>query len=59
MEFLKFIGSRFMTMLLEVVGVFILLELEIFGKMWPKIMVSFLIVILNYTLSQLYIFKTK
>lgn len=56
-EFVKFISSRLITMLIEVVGVFVLLEWRLLSEMWAKVLVSIFIVILNYVLSHFFVFN--
>lgn len=65
LEFGKFVSTRFATGLLEIVGVPLLVRLglnqKIFGiqGMLSKVIVSILVVLLNYIFSKLFIFKEK
>lgn len=56
-EFGRFIGSRAITMLLELIGVFLLLKGAFFNEMISKIVVSVFIVILNYALAHFLVFE--
>lgn len=58
LEFVKFISSRAITMVIEIVGVFIILEWQIVDEMWAKIITSIVIVILNYVLSYFFVFNS-
>lgn len=64
-EFIRFVSARLFTGVLEVVGVPLLmacgLDQSILGieGMLSKIIVSVVVVILNYVLSKLLIFQTK
>lgn len=64
-EFVMFVSSRLLTGVLEWVGLPLLIKLGIdqtilgIEGMWAKIIVSVLVVILNYVFSKLFIFKNK
>lgn len=64
-EFIKFISSRIATGVLEMAGVPLLiavgLDHRILGLegMLAKVIVSFIVIVLNYILSKLLIFKNK
>lgn len=56
-EFLAFIGARISTMVIEVVGVFVFVELISMDDMLAKILIQFIVLVLNYLLSKLVVFK--
>ncbi|WP_134701376.1 GtrA family protein [Ammoniphilus sp. YIM 78166] len=56
-EFFKFIFSRAFTMVVEIGGVFILYTLLGLEAMMAKILVSVVVLVMNYILSQFIIFK--
>lgn len=64
-EFAKFVSSRIVTGVIEIVGVdalvYIGLDMTLFGKkgMVAKILVSVIVVILNYVFSKLLVFRQK
>lgn len=64
-EFFTFVGSRLITGIIEMVGVPLLVRIglsqTIFGVegMFSKILVSVIVVILNYVFSKLIIFRNK
>lgn len=64
-EFVMFVSSRLLTGVIEWVGLPLLIMLGInqtilgVEGMWAKIIVSVLVVILNYVFSKLFIFKNK
>ncbi len=58
-EFIKFIGSRITTLLLEILLMFILVSLLKVNDMIAKLMLQVVILILNYILSKLYVFKKR
>ena len=65
MEFLRFLGGRAVTFVIEVVGVpglyYLGLDQGIFGieGAWAKIIVSVVVIVLNYVFSKLFVFKKK
>ena len=64
-EVVLFVSARILTGLIEIAGVPLLVKLgmdqELFGVkgMWAKILVSVIVLILNYVSSKLIIFKRK
>lgn len=56
-EFFKFIAARISTMIIELLGVFIFADILAFNDMITKITVQFVVLVLNYILSKLIIFK--
>ncbi|GAA4296419.1 GtrA family protein [Anaerocolumna aminovalerica] len=58
-EFIKFISARISTMLIEVIGVFIFVNLLQFNDFISKILIQFVVLVLNYVFSKLIVFKTE
>ena len=58
-EFIKFVFCRGFTLLTEIVSMFLLVELLKVEDHISKIIVQFIIVILNYVLSKILVFKNK
>lgn len=58
-EFIKFIGSRLLTLGIDLLSMFILVGLLKIDDLVSKIIVQFIIVILNYILSKILVFKNK
>lgn len=58
-EFMKFIGSRAGTMLLELGGVFFLNEILGFDGFLSKLGIQVVIFVANYLLSKLFVFTGK
>lgn len=56
-EFGSFVGSRAITMLLEFGGVFLLGDIIGINGWIAKILMTVIVVILNYILSKLFVFK--
>jgi len=56
-EMLTFFLSRAATIVLEIAGVFILATLIGLGNMLSKVLASIIVVILNYVISNRYVFK--
>lgn len=56
-EFLKFISSRLATLLMEIIFMFIMVDLIKIEDMIAKIIVQFIILVSNYILSKLFVFK--
>ncbi|MBE5950001.1 MAG: GtrA family protein [Lachnospiraceae bacterium] len=65
LEFLRFLGGRAVTFVIEVVGVpglyYLGLSQGVFGieGAWAKIIVSVVVIVLNYVFSKLFVFKSK
>lgn len=55
----KFIGARLVTMVVEVGGVWLLVEALHLNDMVGKVLVQFLVVALNYLFSKFFIFTGK
>lgn len=58
-EFIKFVSARISTMLIEVVGVYMLLEIFKINDYVSKVLIQFVVLILNYIFSKLIVFKYK
>ena len=56
-EFIKFMGSRLVTMLLESGGFYVLFNLLHINKYISKISITVIVVILNYIFSKFIVFK--
>lgn len=56
-EFVKFIGARASTMLIEIVGVFALVDLIGIDDMVSKLIIQIVVLVLNYIFSKLIVFK--
>ena len=65
LEFLRFLGGRAVTFVIEVVGVpglyYLGLNQGLFGVegAWAKIIVSVVVIVLNYVFSKLFVFTKK
>lgn len=65
LEFVRFLGGRAVTFVVEVVGVpglyYLGLNQGIFGieGAWAKIIVSVVVIVLNYVFSKLFVFTKK
>ena len=65
LEFLRFLGGRAVTFVVEVVGVpglyYLGLNQGLFGieGAWAKIIVSVVVIVLNYVFSKLFVFTKK
>lgn len=58
-EFLRFVYARGVTGLIDYFGLIVAVEWLHFNPVWSKYGLQFLIIILNYILSKLIIFRTK
>ena len=58
-EFIKFTGSRVTTLLVETAFLYLLIDLINFDEFWSKVIGQIVVLILNYVLSKLLVFKTK
>lgn len=56
-SFMKFIGARATTMVIEVLGVWLLVEVLHLQEMFGKFIIQFIIIILNYIFSKLFVFS--
>lgn len=58
-EFFRFFASRFFTYFIDVFGMVLLIEYLSQGQVVSKIIINIVVVVLNYILSKLYIFKKE
>lgn len=58
-EIISFLGARIIAMLIEVLGFAILCDSFRIGELWSKILVQFVVVILNYVFSKLFVFNKE
>lgn len=58
-EFFRFLASRFFTYFVDVFGMVLLIEYLSQGEVISKIIINIVVVVLNYILSKLYIFKKE
>lgn len=56
-EFFKFVFSRVFTLLMEVVGMYLLVKVIKIDNMIAKIMMQFLVIVSNYIISKVLVFK--
>lgn len=56
-EFLKFISARMSTMTIEMMGVFIFVEVIQLNDLLGKFIIQFIVLVLNYLFSKLLVFK--
>lgn len=59
LEFIKFVSCRLLTLGSEILVMYILVDLLRLNDMISKVLVQFIIVILNYILSKIIVFKNK
>ena len=58
-EITKFVGSRLFTLCLEIVLMFVFVSLLKINDMISKIILQFIILVTNYLLSKLFVFRKK
>ncbi len=58
-EFIKFISARISTMIIELVGVYIFVDIININDMLGKIIIQIIVLILNYGFSKLLVFKNR
>lgn len=56
-EFSKFISARFITMLIEIIGVFLFTSVMQIQDFISKLLIQVIVLILNYVFSKLLVFK--
>lgn len=56
-QFIRFISSRGITMLIEIIGVYIALKIYNLNELLSKGIVSIIVLILNYLLSKFFVFR--
>ena len=55
----KFFGVRFLTFLVEELGMFLLVDVLQGPNLWMKAIVAVLVIILNYIFSKVFVFVKK
>ena len=58
-EFLKFVGGRLFSMVIEIAGVYILAVWNDTPEMLAKILTQVIVVIVNYFISKIFVFNNK
>lgn len=58
-EFLKFVSARIFTMILEIVGVHIMVNILLWDSVRSKIMLQVIVVVLNYIFSKMIVYKSS
>lgn len=58
-EFIKFVSARLSTMVIEVGGVFVLVEVLGMNDMLAKFLTQFIVIALNYLFSKFLVFTKK
>ena len=58
-EFIKFMFYRLITLIIDYFGLIILVEYINIDKLISKIIIVFIVIILNYMFSKKYVFKEK
>lgn len=58
-EFFKFLISRISTLGVEFIGMFVLYDLLRYNIIYSKLFLNVVVIVLNYLLSQFFIFKQK
>lgn len=56
-EFFKFVSARFVTMLIEVGGVWIMVDFLSIPDRFSKLIIQFIVLVLNYIFSKLLVFR--
>ena len=57
--FVKFVGARALTMLVELGGVWLLVEQMKLNDMLGKFLTQFVVLVLNYVLSKFFVFAKR
>ena len=58
-EIFKFISARIATMIIEMVGVFVFADIIKINDLLGKVLIQFVVLILNYIFSKFLVFKVK
>ncbi len=58
-EFTGFMGARVFSLVIEMLGMFIMVTLLVWNELIAKLIVGFIVIIMNYIFSKLLIFKKK
>ena len=56
-EFLKFVAGRLVTMLIEIFGVWLLVEFLAFNEYISKFAIQLIVLVSNYIISKFFVFK--
>lgn len=56
-DFIKFVGARSITMFIEVAGVWFFVDVVCMNEMLGKLVIQFIIIVLNYVFSKVFVFK--
>ncbi len=56
-EFVRFVGGRLLTMVIEVGGVWVMVEVMHLGDMVSKVLTQFVVLALNYVISRFLVFR--
>lgn len=57
-EFIKFLVSRVITGIIDIIGMYILVDILLFSGLISKAMINVLVIILNYIFSKKVVFKS-
>lgn len=58
-EFVSFIASRLVTLVIELLAMYVLVQLIKMNDRIAKIIVQIIVIVLNYILSKIFVFKKK
>ena len=58
-EFVSFIASRLVTLVIELLAMYVLVQLIKINDRIAKIIVQIIVIVLNYILSKIFVFKKK
>ncbi|MDD2505207.1 MAG: GtrA family protein [Bacilli bacterium] len=58
-EFIKFSGSRITTLVIETGLLILLIDIVLFDEVWSKVIGQIVVLVLNYIISKLIVFKEK
>lgn len=58
-EFISFVGARVLSLLIEIAFMFIMVDLISINDRVAKIIVQFIIIVVNYIFSKIFVFKRK
>lgn len=59
LELVKFVSARLSTMVIEVGGVWFMADVLHMSDMWGKLIIQFIILVLNYVFSKFLVFTKK
>ena len=58
-EFIRFISARFMTFIIDYFGLIFLIDIINIPKLFSKILIIIIVIIINYYMSIKFVFKRK